>query len=45
MKSIEEIIKERRSVRKFSDRKIDRELLDRILDAGHAAPSAHNYQP
>jgi coenzyme F420-0:L-glutamate ligase/coenzyme F420-1:gamma-L-glutamate ligase len=35
----------RRSVRRFEDRAVPRELLERILRAACAAPSAHNRQP
>ena len=34
----------RRSIRKFTDRKIPREILDIILEAGYSAPSGHNMQ-
>ena len=43
-----EIIKEindRSSVRKFKNKKIDRSVIERILEAGRAAPSAKNRQP
>lgn len=36
---------ERRSIRKFTDKKIEKEVLDQILDAAGWAPSAHNQQP
>lgn len=35
----------RRSVRKFKDKKIPKEVLDKILDAGRWAPSGMNTQP
>lgn len=35
----------RYSCRKFTDEKVERAQLDRILDAGIAAPTAVNYQP
>jgi len=38
-------IKERRSIRRFSDRPIQREALLRVLQAGVEAPSAKNRQP
>ncbi len=38
-------IYERRSVRKYSDRPVDKELIEQILDAGRMAPSAINRQP
>lgn len=34
----------RRSVRRFTDEKIDRELIELILKAGYYAPSGHNMQ-
>ena len=40
-----ELIKTRRSVRKFSDRPVDDELVDMILEAGRWAPSGTNNQP
>lgn len=41
----ENLIKERFSVRKFSDKEIEQEKLDKILEAGRLAPTAGNYQP
>jgi nitroreductase len=38
-------IKNRVSIRKFKNQKIDRSVLDRILEAGRSAPSAKNRQP
>ncbi len=40
-----ELVKDRYSVRKFSDQKVEREKLDLILEAGRVAPTAVNYQP
>ena len=39
-----ELAKERHSVRKFSDRKVEKEKLDLILEAGRVAPTAKNCQ-
>lgn len=39
-----ELAKERFAVRKFSDKKIEQEKLEKILEAGKVAPTAHNYQ-
>lgn len=39
------LIEARRSVRKFSDRSVDRQDLLRVLDAARWAPSNHNRQP
>ena len=41
----EEIIRKRTAIRKFSDRKIEKEKLDKILEAGRLAPTAKNNQP
>jgi len=35
-----EIIRKRRSIRKYQDKKVPREILDKIIDAGLYAPSA-----
>jgi nitroreductase len=40
-----QLAKDRYSVRKFSDKKVEREKLDLILEAGRVAPTAVNYQP
>ena len=40
-----ELIKERYSVRSFSDRKVEEEKIDIILEAGRIAPTARNLQP
>lgn len=40
-----DLIYDRFSVREFSDRKVDRETIDKILRAGQAAPTACNFQP
>lgn len=40
-----EFAKSRYSVRKFSDTQIEEKKLNRILEAGRAAPTAVNYQP
>ena len=42
---LEEVIKERYSVRSFSDKEIEQEKLDKILEAGRLAPTAVNFQP
>lgn len=38
-------IYQRRAVRKYKDRPVDRELVEQVLDAGRMAPSAMNKQP
>lgn len=40
-----ELIKSRQSDRKYSDKPLEREKLDRIIEAGRMAPSACNAQP
>ena len=41
----EEVIRERYSVRQFSDREVEQEKIDKILEAGRLAPTAANFQP
>ena len=36
---------ERFSVRKFSDKPVENEVIEKILRAGHIAPTGCNYQP
>ena len=38
-------ILERRSIRKFKDKKVEKELIDKLLEAADAAPSACNKRP
>lgn len=40
-----ELVKERYSVRKFSDKKVEKDKVNLILEAGRVAPTAVNYQP
>lgn len=40
-----ELAKERYSVRKYSDRPLEKEKLDQVLEAGRIAPTAKNQQP
>lgn len=42
---MENIIFTRRSIRRFEDKPVEMEKIDRILRAGMQAPSAHNLQP
>ena len=42
---LEEVIKNRFSCRKFSDRLVEKEKIDKILEVGRIAPTAKNYQP
>lgn len=41
----EDVIRERFSVRKFSSKKVEKQKLDKILEAGRIAPTAKNIQP
>lgn len=43
--SFYDLCKKRYSERKFSDIKVENEKIERILEVGRIAPSAHNYQP
>lgn len=36
---------ERYSLRKFSDRPVEEEKLQAVLESGRSAPTAHNLQP
>ena len=41
----EDIIRKRTSIRKFSDKVVEQDKLDKILEAGRLAPTAKNNQP
>ena len=41
----EEIIRKRTAVRSFKNEKVNKELINKILDAGRVAPTAKNQQP
>ncbi len=43
--NFKELAEKRYSCRKFSNRKVEKELLDQIIDAGIKAPTAVNKQP
>lgn len=43
--AISEIIRTRRSIRKFTDQTVSDEMIDRIMEAGTWAPSGLNNQP
>ena len=45
MKSLDELIGERRSIRKYIDRPVEREKLETVIEAARLAPSACNAQP
>lgn len=40
-----DLAKKRYSVRNYTDKKVEKEKLDKILQAAHAAPTAANLQP
>lgn len=40
-----ELIKKRRTIRKYKNKPIPKRILNKIIEAGRWAPSAHNYQP
>ena len=41
----ESVIRERKATRKFSNKQVEKEKLDKILEAGRIAPTAKNLQP
>lgn len=45
MNEVIKTIVERRSVRKYSDKAVSKDLIEQIVDAGRMAPSAMNKQP
>jgi nitroreductase len=44
IKTLEELIKERRSIRKYKKDPVPRELVEKIIEAGTWAPSGKNFQ-
>jgi len=42
---VTKLIRSRRAIRRYQDRAVSRELLDRILETAMWSPSAHNRQP
>jgi nitroreductase len=42
---VSDAIAKRRSIRSYKDKPIEKEVLERVLEAGRLAPSACNYQP
>ncbi len=40
----DQLLEERYSVRKFSNQKVEKEKIDKILEAARIAPTAVNYQ-
>lgn len=45
MNKVIEVIKSRRSVRKYLDKEVPKEILEDIVDCGRLAPSGYNKQP
>lgn len=43
--NFEDIIRKRTAVRKFSDKKVEEDKINKILEAGRLAPTAKNNQP
>jgi coenzyme F420-0:L-glutamate ligase/coenzyme F420-1:gamma-L-glutamate ligase len=43
--SVLEAIHQRRSIRRYEDRPVERDLIERIIEAGTWSPSGHNRQP
>ena len=41
----EKLITERYSVRKFENRHLEQEVVEKIIKAGHLAPTGCNFQP
>ncbi len=41
----EKVIADRYSVRKFENKHLEKEIIDKILNAGHLAPTGCNFQP
>lgn len=42
---LDEIIQLRRSIRKFKDQSVDKDVVDKIIESARLAPSAVNFQP
>lgn len=42
---LDNVIRERHATRKFKNKKVEKELLEKILEAGRLAPTAKNLQP
>lgn len=45
MTDLIELIKTRRTIRAYKDERVPEELINKVLEAGRWAPSAHNLQP
>ena len=42
---LKDVLKQRRSIRKFTEQDIEKDKIETIIEAGLIAPSAHNRQP
>ena len=42
---VEHFLRSRRSIRTYKDKPVERELLTKLIDIAHFAPSGHNLQP
>lgn len=42
---VEHFLRYRRSIRRYKDKRVDRDLLERLIDIAGFAPSGHNLQP
>ena len=45
MQDVIKLIKSRRSIRKYRDQEVPREILEDLVDCGRLAPSGYNRQP
>jgi len=43
--SLVDVVLDRRSIRRYEQKEIPKDVLDKILEAGRQAPSAANRQP
>jgi len=43
--NLPEIIRNRRTIRKYTDKPVSREIVEKLIEAARWAPSAHNLQP
>lgn len=43
--NVKQVIEQRQSIRKYSDRPVEKEIIEQLLESARLAPSAVNYQP
>lgn len=43
--NLDQIIQQRKSIRKFKDQPIDKEIIEKVIESARLAPSAVNFQP